>query len=274
MSSAPIITASYTVTSSSSGVESSESTSTSGPLTFEVPVALSADLSNDAQANKEQYLTALAAALSTLQDSINTGLTQRLVQQGVLSETTDVDPSVNTKLRTKVPGQPNNSKKGQTKKQQQREQKQKDQEESQKSGSKADSLPDSTGTETTASVTPALETVSLSSANVTDTPMEVEPSTSTAQEDTEMQEDSKYRPKGGIYGDDDEDENAQEKDEVDLLMEADPGEVDGACLELPKDQQQPPQQEIHTKKRNELPVDGDSASSLAAAKKSRGSGDE
>ncbi|KAF9993579.1 hypothetical protein BGZ80_004958 [Entomortierella chlamydospora] len=273
MSSAPIITASYTVTSSSSEVGSSESTSTSGPLTFEVPVAPSADLSNDAQANKEQYLTALAGALSTLQDSINTGLTQRLVQQGVLSETTDVDPNVNTKLRTKVPGQPNNSKKGQTKKQQQREQKQKDQEENQQSGSKADSSSDSAGTETTASVTPALETVSLSSTNVTDTPMEVEPPTSTTQEDTEMQEDSKYRPKGGIYGDD-EDEDAQEKDEVDLLMEADPGEVDGACLELPKDQQQPPQQEIHTKKRNELPADGDSASSLAAAKKSRGSGDE
>ncbi|KAF9980199.1 hypothetical protein BGZ65_005413, partial [Modicella reniformis] len=55
-------------------------------------------------------------------------------------------------------------------------------------------------------------------------------------------------------------------DEVDLVMEADPGEIDGACLELPKEQ------ETHNKKRNEQPTD--SNSDFAAAKKSKGSGYE
>ncbi|KAF9116812.1 hypothetical protein BGX27_010429 [Mortierella sp. AM989] len=270
MSSNTVITASYSVASQSMEASTTDSASTLGPLSFEAPILLT-DPSNDAHNNKEQYLTALAAALSTLQDTINTGLTERLIQQGVLSETTDVDPSINTKLRTKVPGQPNNSKKGQTKKQQQREQKQKSQE--QQDQSEAKSKPsETTGSEASTSVTPALEIASLSPVKDLVTPMEVDPSSSAAQDDTDMQEDSQYRPKGGIYGDDEEDEDKQGKDEVDLLMEADPGEVEGACLELPKDQpQSQQQQETHNKKRNEIP---DTASSLAAAKKSRGSGDE
>ncbi|KAF9201890.1 hypothetical protein BGZ49_007912 [Haplosporangium sp. Z 27] len=261
MSSTPVVTASYTVVSLATGASSTETTFES--LTFKEPIALSsADPSNDTQASKEQYLTALAATLATLQDSINAGLTERLVQQGVLSETSSVDPSINTKLRTKVPGQPNNSKKGQTKKQQQREQKQKiqEQEQDRQSESEANSL------EIPSLDSPALETAS----NAVDTLIELSTSTSTAHEDADMQEDSQYRPKGGIYGDDDENDT-REKDEVDLVMEADPGEVDGACLELPKDQQVQQQREVHNKKRNELPTD---ASGLAAAKKSRGSGDE
>ncbi|KAF8930822.1 hypothetical protein BGZ58_008015 [Dissophora ornata] len=277
MSSSPTITASYSVAASSS--ESTiDPTSASAPLNFEAPINLSLETTTPpsdpskpaAQFKKEQYLTALAAALSGLQDSINTGLTERLIQQGVLSETnTENDPSVNTKLRTKVPGQPNNSKKGQTKKQQQREQKQKEEEEEKNqtslSGDNATTV-ESADTSTLRSLTP--------SSTITSTSMEVETSsTFEAVQDTEIQEkEEQYRPKGGIYGDD-EDEDKQDKDEVDLVMEADPGEIDGACLELPKEEEQgaQQQQESQNKKRNELPAD---SADLAAAKKSRGSEDD
>ncbi|KAF9435698.1 hypothetical protein BGZ76_005718 [Entomortierella beljakovae] len=243
MNSTPVVTASYTIVSSSAETtdNSSATEALAGPLNFETPIVLSTQPTNDKQANKEHYLTALAASLATLQESINTGLTQRLVQRGILSESTDADPNVNTKLRTKVPGQPNNSKKGQTKKQK-LEQKQKEKEQQQQEE------------EAEAEKEKELSNSSTST------------SAQQKQEDVEMQEDVQYRPKGGIYGDDG-DEDTTEKDEVDLVMEADPGEVDGACLELPKDQQPQPTQESQTKKRNEISSDND----LASSKKSKGS---
>ncbi|ORZ10351.1 hypothetical protein BCR41DRAFT_357822, partial [Lobosporangium transversale] len=267
MSSVPSITATYSAETTTGTANSAENTS--GSLTFETPILLSNDGSgaadDSAQTKKELYLEALAKALSTIQESINTKLTERLVQQGVLSETTDKDPSVNTKLRTKVPGQPNNSKKGQTKKQQQRQQQGQEQEQEQgqeqeqstkeiTKGKEQNSNPSSSDASTT--VTPTLEGASISSATIP---------VATPSEDVEMKDDNPYRPKGGIYGDDDEEAEQREKDEVDLVMEADPGEVDGACLELPKEQQQT------NKKRNDMPIDN--ASQLTTAKKSKGSDD-
>ncbi|KAG0196078.1 hypothetical protein BGX28_000166 [Mortierella sp. GBA30] len=267
----PSITAAYTVASTGTAdIEAqtgSPSASVSGSLTFETPLVLS----NDAASldDKEKYLSALAKALSTLQESINTGLTERLVKQGVLSESNTTDPAVNTKLRTKVPGQPNNNnnnnKKGQTKKQQQQQQKQRQQQEK-----KTDETPaPATTTEVTTSATTAPETTSLS------TGMDIDASTnasSSAEILVSKDEDMEraYKPRGGIYGDDEEDEE-KEKDEVDLVMEADPGEVDGACLELPKDADQQQQQQQQNKKRNELPTE--ISSDAAATKKSKGSED-
>ncbi|KAG0245890.1 hypothetical protein BGX31_005601 [Mortierella sp. GBA43] len=252
--SSPSVTASYRNVSSeahegASTTATAPSASTSGPLSFEAPIDLSSQEPSSAspQAAKEQYLAALAKALSSLQSSINTGLTERLVQQGVLSESTDQDPNVNTKLRTKVPGQPNNSKKAQAKKQRQQQQKQGQQEES--------STAEAGAAETTESSTAA-----EGEAKTTDTSMDATPSEGQTVQDTDMEE--LYRPKGGIYGGDDEDEDNKDKDEVDMVMEADPGEVDGACLELPKEQ------ETLNKKRNEQPTDTTTLD--AATKKSRG----
>ncbi|KAF9997904.1 hypothetical protein BGZ65_006539, partial [Modicella reniformis] len=129
MSSTSTVTASYNVASSTSSDAPESTAATSGSLSFKVHIILPSEeetaASLSVQATKESYLAALAKALSNLQESINAGLTERLVQQGVLSETTDQDPNMNTKLRTKVPGQPNNSKKAQTKQQQQRQREQK-----------------------------------------------------------------------------------------------------------------------------------------------------
>ncbi|KAF9353454.1 hypothetical protein BGX34_011558 [Mortierella sp. NVP85] len=268
MSTMPAVTASYTVASSTSPAAAQEAAAeTLGPLSFEAPIVVPSGEALSAQAAKEQYLAALANALSSLQESINTGLTERLVQQGVLSETTDQDPNVNTKLRTKVPGQPNNSKKAQAKKQ--REQQQQQQKNSIEGSSSAAAAAAAaaaagaaagTGESTSEEATTTLQ-LGATSADIsgTDTAMEITPSSDIR--DVDM-EDPTYRPKGGIYGDDDEDdEDSKDKDEVDLVMEADPGEVDGACLELPKEQ------EYLNKKRHEQPTDP----TAAATKKPKGS---
>ncbi|KAK3828968.1 MAG: hypothetical protein J3Q66DRAFT_324018 [Benniella sp.] len=269
MSTMPVVTASYTVASSTSPAAAQEAaTATLGPLSFEAPIVVPSEEAPSAQAAKEQYLAALANALSSLQESINTGLTERLVQQGVLSETTDQDPNVNTKLRTKVPGQPNNSKKAQAKKQ--REQQQQQQQKNQAEGSSSTATAGAgagAGESTSEGATTTTLQQGTTSADIsgTDTAMEITPSSSDIR-DVDM-EDPTYRPKGGIYGDDDEDdddEDNKDKDEVDLVMEADPGEVDGACLELPKEQQ-----ESLNKKRNEQPTDP--TLDAAATKKPKGS---
>ncbi|KAG0305374.1 hypothetical protein BGZ98_004246 [Dissophora globulifera] len=264
MSTTSTLTASYSVASSES-VPITDSTSAS--VNVPIPTDTAADTAASAQTKKEQYLTALATAVATLQESINTGLTERLVQLGVLSETNNNDPTVNTKLRTKIPGQPNNSKKGQTKKQQQRDQQQAQQ-------SETSSLNESTVSSNMVESVPEVQATasaseSASTASHADSTMDVDVSTALAHEADQ------YRPKGGIYEDDAEDEADQDKDEVDLVMEADPGEIDGACLELPKDEHQPrqqQQQDAHTKKRNGLP--SDTAADVTTAKKSRGSDDD
>ncbi|CAO3572939.1 unnamed protein product [Mortierella alpina] len=250
MSLNPTVVASYTVAASPAASETDTSHSVES-LRFEAPIVSAGAGSND----NALYLGALAQALSALQESVNAGLTKRLVEQGVLAEASEVvDLAVNTKLRTKVPGQPNNSKKGMTKKQQQRAQQQ-----------KSDGIQSSTTTAApTQDTTPTNESVTA----VANT-MDVDPINTTALE-TSMLSNSdmehQYKPKGGIYGDDEEDENNQDKDEVDLVMEADPGEVDGACLELPKGvEEQQQQQQQYNKKRNVLPAE------TASAKKSRGS---
>ncbi|KAF9984785.1 hypothetical protein BGZ75_003680 [Mortierella antarctica] len=256
MSLIPAVIASYTVATTHPADEA-DSSNGIGALTFEAPIISAGTGSID----QELYLAALAQALSALQESVNAGLTKRLVERGVLAEASETtDSTVNTKLRTKVPGQPNNSKKGQTKKQQQRAQQQ-------NLGENQMAITTALPTQDTTATTPASESVA--------TTMDVDPitTTTTTTLETPVLFDSdiehQYKPKGGIYGDDDEDENIQPKDEVDLVMEADPGEVDGACLELPKDiEEQQQGQQQHNKKRNELP--SETTSDAAAAKKSRG----
>ncbi|KAF8953756.1 hypothetical protein BGZ52_003595 [Haplosporangium bisporale] len=216
-------------------IASSASTDAEAPviLTFQEPMVSSSAASND----PSEYLTSLAKALNALQESINTGLTERLVQQGVLTENNDKtegEEKKNTKLRTKVPGQ-HAPKKGLTKKQKQELERKERQEKEEEEQTTSASLPSS---ETTA--------------------MEVEPSAAPSTDDVEMD------PQ-----DQDEDEDEEEKDEVDLVMEADPGEIDGACLELPKEQDLQQQQQ-YKKKRNGATAEDVSDQDLAA-KKSRGS---
>ncbi|KAF9927478.1 hypothetical protein FBU30_003234 [Linnemannia zychae] len=259
------VIASYSIASPSQDTTNPETAGGSEPiLTFKFPIGVTYDASSPNQSQKEQYLAALAKALSTLQESVNTGLTERLVQQGVLEEKGDNASDVKNKLRTKVPGQPNNSKKGQTKKQQQREQQE------QKNNESTEKVSESAPSTTKATVTPGIEATSLSSADDSSSAMDVEltPSDEIVTEAQELED--QYRPKGGIYGGDDENEETIVKDEVDLVMEADPGEVDGACLELPKEQDLPTSQSnSQTKKRNELPTDH-ANQDAATAKKSRG----
>ncbi|KAF9964270.1 hypothetical protein BGZ70_006700 [Mortierella alpina] len=251
MSFIPTVVASYTVAATHAAGETDTSNSVES-LKFEAPIVSAGAGSN----GNALYLGALAQALSALQESVNAGLTKRLIEQGVLAEASENgDLAVNTKLRTKVPGQPNNSKKGQTKKQQQRAQQQ-------NSGENQMAITTAAPTQDT---TPTIESVSAVASS-----MDVDPINTTTLETSMLSNpdmEHQYKPKGGIYGGDD-DENNQDKDEVDLVMEADPGEVDGACLELPKgteDQQQ--QQQQYNKKRNVLPAE------TASAKKSRGSED-
>ncbi|KAF8934123.1 hypothetical protein BGZ47_010509 [Haplosporangium gracile] len=280
--STPSVTAAYSVsTPSQDTTVTTEAAGTSGAiLTFETPIDSSYNTSaSPDQLQKEQYLSALSKALSTLQESINTGLTERLVQQGVLEDKGDNPVDVKNKVRTKVPGQPNNSKKGQTKKQQLREQ----QEQKDKSAVAASTEPVSPttkhvqGTGTT-TVTPGVEAISFSFTS-TAAPdisfaMDIDRTPSSTAETiapTDVLElEDQYKPKGGIYGSDNEDDDAAAKDEIDLVMEADPGEIDGACLELPKEQDASSAAPSQTKKRNELPIDLAGEDS-AASKKSRGS---
>ncbi|KAK3834477.1 MAG: hypothetical protein J3R72DRAFT_452402 [Linnemannia gamsii] len=275
--STPSVTASYSVYTPLQDT-TSETTGTAEPiLTFESPIDATYNTSTTpAQLQKEQYLTALTKALSALQESINTGLTERLVQQGVLEDKGDNPVDVKNKVRTKVPGQPNNSKKGQTKKQQLREQRERQDKDS-VAGSASATTESVHGLETT--TTTAAEAMSLSLNSTTaesSSAMDIDPSPSTELTSSTPKEvldlEDQYKPKGGIYGSDDEDEDSA-KDEVDLVMEADPGEIDGACLELPKEQDvsaTPTAALSQTKKRNELPVEL-SVEDAATTKKSRGS---
>ncbi|KAF9326054.1 hypothetical protein BG006_010497 [Podila minutissima] len=219
-------------------IASTASTETEAPiLTFQAPV-----VSLSASQDPSDYLTSLAKALNALQESINTGLTERLVQQGVLTENNDKaegEEKKNTKLRTKVPGQ-HAPKKGLTKKQKQElELKERQEKKEQEQPATTTSLP------------PTSETTAA---------MEVDPSAPS--DDVEMD------PQGQEANDDDE-EAEEEKDEVDLVMEADPGEVDGACLELPKEQDLQQQQQ-HNKKRIGATAEDDVSEQDLAAKKSKG----
>ncbi|KAF9091881.1 hypothetical protein BGX29_002372 [Mortierella sp. GBA35] len=278
--STPSVTASYSVST-----PSADTTSSAGQpiLAFESPIdaTYNATTTPD-QSQKEEYLTALAKALSTLQESINTGLTERLVQQGVLADKGDNPVDVKNKVRTKVPGQPNNSKKGQTKKQQLREQQEQEQKDKQ-SAAAATATEATTASTTelaqgsTTTATPGIEVISLKFNPTPDSAMDVDPTPPTAALETSststepLDLEDQYKPKGGIYGSDDEDEDATAKDEVDLVMEADPGEIDGACLELPKEQDAlAAAAPAQTKKRNELPLEL-AGQDAAATKKSRGS---
>ncbi|KAG0023261.1 hypothetical protein BGZ81_008189 [Podila clonocystis] len=208
-------------------------------LTFQEPV-----VSSSASQDPSEYLTSLAKALNALQESINTGFTERLVQQGVLTENNDKaegEEKKNTKLRTKVPGQ-HAPKKGLTKKQKQELELKERQEKEEQEQTATKSLP------------PTSETSEI---------MEIDPSAPSG--DVEMD------PQGQVSreANEDEEEDEEEKDEVDLVMEADPGEVDGACLELPKEQDLQ-QQQHHNKKRIGTTAEDVSEQDLAA-KKSRGS---
>ncbi|KAF9117863.1 hypothetical protein BGW39_001714 [Mortierella sp. 14UC] len=277
--STPSVTASYSVSTPLQDT-TCETTGTIGPiLTFESPIDTSYNASaTPDQQQKEQYLTALAKALSALQESINTGLTEHLVQQGVLEDKGDNPVDVKNKVRTKVPGQPNNSKKGQTRKQQLREQQERQDKEATSEATASEPVTTDLARRSETTTTPGVEATSLSFTSKTGTEtssaMDVDPSSSspveTVPSDAAELEDQ-YKPKGGIYGSDDEDEDAAAKDEVDLVMEADPGEIDGACLELPKEQDVPTSTtSSQTKKRNELPVEL-AVEDAATTKKSRGS---
>ncbi|KAF9586441.1 hypothetical protein BGW38_004868 [Lunasporangiospora selenospora] len=213
---------------------------------FKVPIAI--DASPATQTTQQQYLEALGQALNGLQQLVNTGLTERLVQQGALEATGAKKDSaeVNTKLRTKVPGQPN------PKKQQQQRNPGKKQGNNNNNNNKATENADIPATAATVD--------STEQSSSTTEVMEVDKVDLSAQEGP--------RPRGGIYSDDeDDDQSAQAKDEVDLVMEADPGEEDGACLELPKTaqevenqllHQQQQQQQAETKKRSEESADANS----------------
>ncbi|KAK3841198.1 MAG: hypothetical protein J3R72DRAFT_445609, partial [Linnemannia gamsii] len=245
----PSVTASYSVATPLQDT-TSETTRTAEPiLTFESPIDATYNTSTTPdQLQKEQYLTALTKALSALQESINTG---------VLEDKGDNPVDIKNKVRTKVPGQPNNSKK--------------------ESATSASTTTEPVhGSEAT--TTTAVEVMSLSLNSTTaesSSAMDVDPSPSTELANSTPKEvldlEDQYKPKGGIYGNDDEDETT--KDEVDLVMEADPGEIDGACLELPKEQDisvTPAAALSQTKKRNELPIEL-SVEDAATTKKSRGS---
>ncbi|KAF9541674.1 hypothetical protein EC957_002751 [Mortierella hygrophila] len=278
--STPLVTAAYSVSTPSQDITTTtEAAGTSGPiLTFDAPIDSSYNASAlPDQLQKEQYLSALAKALSALQESINTGLTERLVQQGVLEDKGDNPSDVKNKVRTKVPGQPNNSKKGQTKKQQQREQQeQKDKESAAASASTeaATSMTELAQGKKSTTATSGVEAISLSATSTTapdtSSAMDIDLTPSSIAETVPstdaLELEDQYKPKGGIYGSDDEDEGATAKDEVDLVMEADPGEID----ELPKEQDTFSAAPSQTKKRNELPVELAGQES-AATKKSRGS---
>ena len=283
--STPSVTAAYSVSTplQDTTTSTTEAAGTSGPiLTFEAPIdsSYSASASPD-QLQKEQYLSALAKALSALQESINTGFTERLVQQGVLEDKGDNSVDVKNKVRTKVPGQPNNSKKGQTKKQHQREQQEQKDKESAAAAASTEAASSTTelaqGTESTTAMS-GVEAISLSATSTTapetSSAMDIDLTSSSAAETVPptdaLELEDRYKPKGGIYGSDDEDEDATAKDEVDLVMEADPGEIDGACLELPKEQDASSAAPSPTKQRHELPVELAGQES-AATKKSRGS---
>ncbi|KAG0093523.1 hypothetical protein BGZ93_009962 [Podila epicladia] len=218
------------------------STNTEAPiLTFQEPV-----VSLSASQDPAEYLTSLAKALNALQESINTGLTERLVQQGVLTENNDKaegEEKKNNKLRTKVPGQ-HAAKKGLTKKQKQELELKERQENKEQEQSTAKSLP------------PTSETSEV---------MEVDPSAPSDDVEMDLQGQVSYEAN-------EDEENEEEKDEVDLVMEADPGEVEGACLELPKEQDLQQQQQ-HNKKRIGATAEDISEQDLAA-KKSRGSTDD
>jgi DNA segregation ATPase FtsK/SpoIIIE-like protein len=211
------ITAVYTVVAGSDAA-GSDAAFPSPSETFSQPVTVESSVVGfPVASSKKQHLAALASSLAAIQDSINTSLTEILVQQGVLDATGDNTPEKN-KVRTKVPGQPNNSKKGQTKRQQQREQQQ--QQEQQRNS--VDSSPATGSLESTTASTAAV--LGSESENVT-----------SMDGDSSSDPLDRYKPKGGIYDGGEEEELDQYKDEIDLVMEADPGEVDGACLELPKE---------------------------------------
>ncbi|KAF9319368.1 hypothetical protein BG003_009321 [Podila horticola] len=220
-------------------ITTSASTEEAPILTFQEPL-----VSSSASQDPSEYLTSLAKALNALQESINNGLTEKLVQQGILTENNNKvegEEKKNTKLRTKVPGQ-HAPKKGLTKKQKQElELKERQEKKEQEQTS----------------------TMSLPSSSETSAGIEFDPSAPS--NDVEMD------PQGQVLheANEDEEEDEGEKDEVDLVMEADPGEVDGACLELPKEQDLQQQQQ-HTKKRNGAAAEEVSEQDLAA-KKSRGS---
>ncbi|KAF9425657.1 hypothetical protein BGZ94_007350 [Podila epigama] len=221
----------------------------------ETPAILTFQHSFDASTSDQSlYLTNLAKALNTLQESINNGLTERLVQQGVLSENAsekaDGEEKKNNKLRTKAPGQ-HAPKKGMTKKQKQEIQ--------------AKELAKKELSDTSVSGSTTLA--------ATNSPMDVDSSVASsslsssteAAGDVEMDAQEQEDVSQEIGNDRDGEEEEEEKDEVDLVMEADPGEVDGACLELPKEQDTQQQQ---TKKRN------NGSEEDPTIKKSRGSTSE
>ncbi|KAG0348213.1 hypothetical protein BG004_005690 [Podila humilis] len=248
-SSTVTVSATYSL-STPGGVDNSSSGSET-ILTFQEPI-LNANASTK---DPSEYLTSLAKALNSLQESINVGLTERLVQQGVLSETNKDEEGQeggeskkNNKLRTKVPGQ-HAPKKGLTKKQKQ-ELVMKEKLE------KENKVQEEESPKVTVAAVAAVVPQTTSAA------MEIDSSSSstTTPEDAEIN--NLLPDQGG-----EEEEEEEEKDEVDLVMEADPGEVDGACLELPKEQDLK-----QTKKRNgddAAAFSGDLPDQDLAAKKSR-----
>ncbi|KAF9976994.1 hypothetical protein BGZ73_007300 [Actinomortierella ambigua] len=231
------INATYSVTESATATAPNDAaiaTSKSTTLTFQEEFSFdgtgtSADVS-------KKHLDALASALKTLQATINTGLTERLVMTGVLSAE---EPGEKKKTRTKVVGQ--------TQQQQQKEGKKKN-----NNKNKEDTAETSTPTATAPSPAP-----SSSSVATTEPPMEDDVSSS-------MDVDQQVASKKAFGEDDENEQNDKDKDEVDLVMEADPGEIDGACLELPKDTAD---LTSNIKRQSEASID---ASASQASKKAKG----
>ncbi|KAG0294831.1 hypothetical protein BGZ96_000402 [Linnemannia gamsii] len=138
------------------------------------------------------HLSTYAKALSVLLESINTSLTGLLVQQGVLEDKGDNPVEVKNEVRTK-PTTPIRTRRR----------------------SRVEAI--------TLSFT-------VTSAPGTFSPVDINPTPSSVNQtaiDTDTIElEGQYKPKGGIYGNDNENDDTAAKDEVDLVMEVSPGEID------------------------------------------------
>ncbi|KAF9161971.1 hypothetical protein DFQ26_003984 [Actinomortierella ambigua] len=210
------IRATYSVTESATVADASKDviTTSESNTTLTFQDGFDFDATGSSAEVSRKHLDALSNALKTMQATINTGLTERLVATGVLSAE---EPGEKKKVRTKVVGQTQ---------QHQGKKEGKKQNNNNTNKNDKDTITDSPMTTTNTSTTTA--TAAPSSSSVSEPPAEEDLSSS-------MDVDQQVASKKAFGEDDENQEDAKNKDEVDLLMEADPGEVDGACLELPKD---------------------------------------
>ncbi|KAG0237443.1 hypothetical protein BGW41_008385 [Actinomortierella wolfii] len=208
------IVATYSVADSATAQTSNDipsGTSESTTLTFQE--TFSFDATGSSTDVSKKHLDSLASALKTLQATINTGLTDRLVATGVLSAE---EPGEKKKIRTKVAGQQTGKKENKNN----------------KDACAQDSTEASAASRTSSTFSPV--TLAAEPAATQEPALAVVEDMS-SDDVSSMDIDQQVASKKA-FGDNDEDqEDDKDKDEVDLVMEADPGEVDGACLELPKE---------------------------------------